>query len=158
MNLEFQSTLFPTRVALCEAVAEAWITACGSNSAADIREICTAPVGDLVSECVEAWDLWPEWLEERGITRADLLEAFSSFVDAKGRGKAYLLPVDPDLAAEIDPDLACAEPEAAAAAGRYLRNISSRWVSNVWSVGGREYYRNKRGMCEDAPCCGCCSL
>lgn len=24
-------------------------------------------------------------------------------------------------------------------------------------AGGAEVYRNKRGTCEDAPCCGCCS-
>jgi hypothetical protein len=31
------------------------------------------------------------------------------------------------------------------------------WVSHVWTRGGREYYRNKAGRCEDAPCCGCCT-
>jgi hypothetical protein len=31
------------------------------------------------------------------------------------------------------------------------------YVSNVYNVGGREYYRNKRGLCIDAPCCGCCT-
>ena len=31
------------------------------------------------------------------------------------------------------------------------------WVSHVWNSGGREYYRNKMGRCEDAPCCGCCN-
>ena len=31
------------------------------------------------------------------------------------------------------------------------------WVSHVWTSGGREYYRNKAGRCEDAPCCGCCN-
>jgi len=31
------------------------------------------------------------------------------------------------------------------------------WVSIVWTSGGREYYRNKLGRCEDAPCCGCCT-
>ena len=32
------------------------------------------------------------------------------------------------------------------------------WVSHVWtSASGREYYRNKAGRCEDAPCCGCCT-
>ena len=32
------------------------------------------------------------------------------------------------------------------------------WVSHVWtSASGREYYRNKQGRCEDAPCCGCCT-
>jgi len=32
------------------------------------------------------------------------------------------------------------------------------WVSHVWTSGGREYYQNKRGRCEDAPCCGCCTI
>jgi len=34
---------------------------------------------------------------------------------------------------------------------------SPSWVSHVWTSGGREYYRNKAGRCEDAPCCGCCT-
>jgi hypothetical protein len=66
-------------------------------------------------------------------------------------------PVDPDLAfaASIDPETAAAEPEAAAAAGRYLRQSMARGVSDIWrSSTGREYYRNRRGLCEDAPCCG----
>ena len=69
-------------------------------------------------------------------------------------------PVDPDLAiaASIDPETAAAEPEAAAAAGRYLRQSMARGVSDIWrSSTGREYYRNRRGLCEDAPCCGCCN-
>ena len=68
-------------------------------------------------------------------------------------------PVDHDAAyaAALDPDLAAAEPEAAAAAGRYLRQSMARGVSDVWTSGGREYYRNRRGLCEDAPCCGCCN-
>ena len=24
--------------------------------------------------------------------------------------------------------------------------------------GGRRYYQNPKGICEDAPCCGCCGL
>jgi hypothetical protein len=40
------------------------------------------------------------------------------------------------------------------AAGRY----NPTWVSHVWDSGGREYYQNKRGRCEDAPCCGCCTI
>lgn len=32
------------------------------------------------------------------------------------------------------------------------------YVSHVFNVGGREYYRNKQGICEDAPCCGCCTI
>ena len=31
------------------------------------------------------------------------------------------------------------------------------YVSDVFQVGGREYYQNKRGRCIDAPCCGCCT-
>lgn len=67
--------------------------------------------------------------------------------------------VDPDAAyaAALDPDLAAAEHDAAAAAGRYLRASMRRGVSDVWTSGGREFYRNRRGLCEDAPCCGCCN-
>ena len=66
---------------------------------------------------------------------------------------------DPDLelARSIDPELADMDPDAAAAAGRYLRASLARGVSTVWTSGGREYYRNRRGRCEDAPCCGCCN-
>ena len=39
------------------------------------------------------------------------------------------------------------------AASRY----NPTWVSHVWNSGGKEYYRNKAGRCEDAPCCGCCN-
>lgn len=80
-----------------------------------------------------------------------------------GRGRAYLsdlIPaVDPDLslARSIDPELADADPDAASLAGRYLRQSLERGVSHVWNSGGREFYRNRRGRCEDAPCCGCCN-
>ena len=37
------------------------------------------------------------------------------------------------------------------------RRYNPTWVSHVWNSGGREYYRNKAGRCEDAPCCGCCT-
>jgi hypothetical protein len=80
-----------------------------------------------------------------------------------GKGRAYLsdlLPaVDPDLslARSIDPELADSDPESATHAGRYLRQSLERGVSHVWNSGGREYFRNRRGRCEDAPCCGCCN-
>ena len=80
-----------------------------------------------------------------------------------GKGKAYLsdlIPaIDPDLdlSRSIDPELADADPDAALHAGRYLRQSLERGVSNVWNSGGREYFRNRRGLCEDAPCCGCCN-
>ena len=42
--------------------------------------------------------------------------------------------------------------------GDYLAaRTKSNYVSNVYSIGGREYYRNKNGLCIDAPCCGCCT-
>ena len=25
-------------------------------------------------------------------------------------------------------------------------------------IGGNTYYRNRAGLCEDAPCCGCCTI
>lgn len=80
-----------------------------------------------------------------------------------GKGRAELVSadsVDPDLAyaASIDPELAQSDPDAAIHAGRYLARAVSSWVSDIWhTADGREYYRNKRGLCEDAPCCGCCN-
>ena len=44
-----------------------------------------------------------------------------------------------------------------AAAGPYLAARKSNYVSDVYSIGGREHYRNKQGLCIDAPCCGCCT-
>ncbi len=91
-------------------------------------------------------------------------------IASAGRGRYYLVaraaahadadaPSDPGLefARSIDPELAATDPEAAAHAGRYLRASLQRGVSDVWTSGGREYYRNRRGRCEDAPCCGCCN-
>jgi hypothetical protein len=33
-----------------------------------------------------------------------------------------------------------------------------RYQSDVFQIGAREFYRNKAGRCEDAPCCGCCTI
>ena len=67
--------------------------------------------------------------------------------------------VNPDaaLASSIDPELAADDPDTAAHAGRYLRRSLESGVSHIWNSGGREFYRNRRGLCEDAPCCGCCN-
>lgn len=69
--------------------------------------------------------------------------------------RAYL-DADPatTLAHQLDPDLT---PDEAHAAGVYLRQAARRWVSDVYTIGGREYYQNKAGRCIDAPCCGCCN-
>ena len=81
-----------------------------------------------------------------------------------GKGRYILIEesefIDPDLsfAASIDPELAKSDPDSASHAGRYLRQSMVRGVSDIWRTpSGREYYRNKRGLCEDAPCCGCCN-
>jgi hypothetical protein len=36
--------------------------------------------------------------------------------------------------------------------------FSDRYISDVFNLGGAEFYRNKAGRCEDAPCCGCCTI
>lgn len=40
----------------------------------------------------------------------------------------------------------------------HVENERGRYISDVIRIGGKEYYRNKRGRCEDAPCCGCCTI
>lgn len=57
------------------------------------------------------------------------------------------------MLAQLEPDL---DPETAEAVGRYL--ASRETVSDTFTIGGRDYYRNKAGRCEDAPCCGCCTI
>ena len=32
------------------------------------------------------------------------------------------------------------------------------YTSDVISFGDKIFYRNKAGRCEDAPCCGCCTI
>lgn len=31
-------------------------------------------------------------------------------------------------------------------------------VVDTFGIGGKEYIRNARGRCIDAPCCGCCTI
>ena len=99
--------------------------------------------------------------------------AIGDTIRSAGRGRYALVsraaarpaadPVDPDaadiaLAESVDPGIGADDPEAAAAAGRYLRQSMARGVSDIWRTStGREYYRNRAGRCEDAPCCGCCN-
>jgi len=77
-----------------------------------------------------------------------------------GRGRAELAGADtiPAAVADLDPELAASDPDAALSAGRYMAQSMRRGVSDIWRTGdGREFYRNKLGRCEDAPCCGCCN-
>ena len=32
------------------------------------------------------------------------------------------------------------------------------YVSDTVQFGDRTFYRNRNGRCEDAPCCGCCTI
>lgn len=32
------------------------------------------------------------------------------------------------------------------------------YVSDVFRTSGGTFYRNKKGRCEDAPACGCCTI
>lgn len=77
---------------------------------------------------------------------------------SKGRAELLEPEIVAGIVAELDPELAATDPEAAEAAGRYLARSMRRGVSDVIQTGGRELYRNKRGRCEDAPCCGCCNF
>ena len=96
--------------------------------------------------------------------------AIGDTIRSIGRGRYALVsratrtvdPVDPidadiALAESIDPGCSAADSDAAAHAGAYLRRSMGRGLSDIWRSGGREYYRNRRGLCEDAPCCGCCN-
>ena len=51
-------------------------------------------------------------------------------------------------------DCAVADSDYLAARTRTPKN----YVSDVFNVSGREFYRNKSGRCIDAPCCGCCTI
>lgn len=33
-----------------------------------------------------------------------------------------------------------------------------KYISHVFRTSGGTFYRNRNGRCEDAPCCGCCTI
>jgi hypothetical protein len=59
------------------------------------------------------------------------------------------------LVRDLDPDL---DLDTALAVARRMLADSGHTVSTHIRIGGRDYYRNRRGKCEDAPCCGCCTI
>ncbi len=64
----------------------------------------------------------------------------------------------PDEAAEAARALVANAPPSAPRESRSRSRGSSRYGSHYTRfAGGGEAYVNKRGRCEDAPCCGCCS-
>ena len=42
--------------------------------------------------------------------------------------------------------------------GRKAVLVQHQRVSDTVQFGDRTFYRNKAGRCEDAPCCGCCTI
>jgi len=36
--------------------------------------------------------------------------------------------------------------------------VKRRTVSDTVETSGGTFYRNRNGRCEDAPCCGCCTI
>lgn len=59
------------------------------------------------------------------------------------------------LVMELDPDL---DRETAESVGAHMARAARGYRSDIYRASGREYYRNKAGRCEDAPCCGCCNF
>ena len=47
---------------------------------------------------------------------------------------------------------ACGEEAKARRKGGEAKEVST------FIIGGKEYTRNAKGRCEDAPCCGCCTI
>lgn len=79
--MEFQSQLFGSRRELTDAIAEAWMTAGGKNKPSDVDRMLDdgLDLNDAVDEMLEAWEIGPEWMAERGIDRSDLVAAFGRF-------------------------------------------------------------------------------
>jgi hypothetical protein len=42
--------------------------------------------------------------------------------------------------------------------GRKVVLVEHQRVSDTVQFGDRTFYRNRNGRCEDAPCCGCCTI
>jgi len=68
-------------------------------------------------------------------------------IDALEPAAAMVMDMDPDL-----------DRETAEAVGRYMAASARKYQSDIYRTAGREYFRNKAGRCEDAPCCGCCNF
>jgi hypothetical protein len=73
-------------------------------------------------------------------------------IDYHGRGRSILRQraSDRDLDA---PELRDSDLQLEGAYARLRAPVSDHIV-----IGGQSFYRNKRGRCEDAPCCGCCTI
>jgi hypothetical protein len=88
MTYEFQSTLFRTASAMCDAIASEWLTAGGGNTAADVANVLATTTDEaLAAEVIEGWNLSEEighdetWMEARGIDADDIEAAFARIRD-----------------------------------------------------------------------------
>jgi hypothetical protein len=70
-----------------------------------------------------------------------------------GRAKGWIVPEDQAAAARALVDGA-PESTQTPARRRYAGRMGSSYTR---FSSGAEVYTNRRGRCEDAPCCGCCS-
>lgn len=53
------------------------------------------------------------------------------------------------------------EPGDSQVSSEYLASRTrtpKKYISDVFRIGTKEFYQNKKGRCEDAPCCGCCTF
>jgi hypothetical protein len=88
MNHEFQSTLYPTSRAMCDAIAYEWMTAGGANNPASI-DAMTQSAQHHAEECIEGWNLLAQtesgndWLADRDSSAAEVLEAFERFLHTR---------------------------------------------------------------------------
>jgi hypothetical protein len=77
-------------------------------------------------------------------------------IDYHGRGRSILRARAGASARDMDsPDIRPSDVQLEPA-GAYARLRAP--VSDHYVIGGQSFYRNKRGRCEDAPCCGCCTI
>jgi hypothetical protein len=89
-------------------------------------------------------------VEDVVVERSDIERA--SYTQALEDARALIDYRNAELAAEeSDAPRANEEPTPAAPA-------EGRYVSDVFRTSGGTFYRNKRGRCEDAPACGCCTI
>jgi len=90
LTYEFQNTIYRTSADLLDAIAYEWLTAGGLNGPDVIKELqANQTDAELARECVKGWGLDEpfdddadpphSWMDERGITEEDLVEAFNQY-------------------------------------------------------------------------------
>ncbi len=91
MSHEFQSTLFCTARAMCDAIAYEWMTAGGLNTSAEIDQFAAQGAQFYAEECIEGWgllrvvdeDTGTTWLAARDANASMVLHAFEMFFETR---------------------------------------------------------------------------